>query len=71
MDNWKHAPDSPWGDVDICYHGCTRPHDSTKQVCIICDYPADADIKCKRCDICDADTWHLDDNCLACKKEVQ
>lgn len=37
FDGWKHYPDSPWGNIDICPHGVTRPHSSTKKECIFCD----------------------------------
>jgi len=34
---WKHYPDSPFGDVDMCPHGCCRPHNSKEKMCRICD----------------------------------
>lgn len=37
LDSWKHYPDSPWGNIDICPHGNTRDHGSTEKVCIYCD----------------------------------
>jgi len=38
LDGWKHYPESPWGDIDICPHGCTRPHGSTEKECRFCDF---------------------------------
>ena len=37
LDGWKHYPDSPWGNIDICPHGCTREYGSTEKECIFCD----------------------------------
>ena len=33
---WKHYPDSPFGDVDICVHGVCRIHGSTDAACRWC-----------------------------------
>ena len=65
--SWKHYPDSPWGDIDICIHGCTRPHGSTEKVCVFCDYPENANLELFWCEGCESITWHLDKHCLKCE----
>ena len=36
---WEHYPHSPFGDIDICDHGCTRsPSERSVRNCIYCDY---------------------------------
>ena len=63
---WKRYPNSPWGDIEICEHGCTREYGSTERVCVHCDYPADANIVLSNCAVCGSTTWHLDGECLRC-----
>lgn len=38
LEGWKHYSTSPYGDVDICPHGCIKNHGSIKKECIFCDY---------------------------------
>jgi hypothetical protein len=67
--SWEYFPNSPFGDVDICNHGCTRQVlDRDKKICISCDYPSNANIMCLPCLNCNptGGTWHLDGNCLIC-----
>jgi len=33
---WKHYPDSPFGDVDICVHGVCRTHGTHDDICKWC-----------------------------------
>ncbi len=63
---WKRYPSSPWGDIEICEHGCTREYGSTEKVCVHCDYPSDANIVLSRCTVCGSTTWHLDGECMRC-----
>lgn len=37
LETWKHYPDSPYGDVDICPHGNVREHGCTDKICMYCD----------------------------------
>lgn len=37
LDGWKHYPESPFGDVDICPHGVVREHGTTSDRCRFCD----------------------------------
>lgn len=67
---WKHYPNSPWGDIDICPHGVTREHGDDTPRCIICDYSKDDNIELLRCKICKAMTYHLDKKCLRCGSET-
>ncbi len=70
--NWTHHPDSPWGDIDICVHGCTRTHRYHEDprylpVCIHCDYDANDNIHLSdECNCSTGSTWHKDDQCLRC-----
>lgn len=66
---WRHFSDSPWGDVDICDDGVVRPHGSTEKICVFCDWPEDANMELKKCEVCfeengSAFNWHLDGVCL-------
>lgn len=58
-----YPPDFEW-----CPHACERPGGSTEPVCIICDYPDDAEIMSIVCETCTphGGTWHLDGRCLRC-----
>jgi len=74
---WTHHPKSPWGDIDICSHGCCRNHRYNDKnphppICIKCDYPNNANIHLKHCPVCNINsasgqTWHQDNVCLRCK----
>lgn len=66
---WKRYPNSPWGDIEICEHGCTREHGSTEKVCVHCDHPADANIVLSNCAVCGSTTWHLDGECMRCGEQ--
>ncbi len=75
---WTYHPDSPFGDVDLCSHGCCRDHREDNvhpPICIDCDFPDDANIHldyCPHCQSeCEAQTWHLDDVCLKCKRPTK
>ena len=66
---WKHYPDSPFGDVDICEHGYTRGHvasDVHEPVCVDCDYPEDTLLAVMHCNPCNSGTWHKDGVCVIC-----
>jgi hypothetical protein len=65
---WKYYPKSPFGDVDICDHGCTRSHGSTIPICVFCDYPMNANLKLSNCSKCKSITWHLEGKCLRCEE---
>lgn len=70
---WKHYPDSPFGDVDICEHGCCRPHGNELHRCVICDHPGEVHLAA--CAVCsgggrtiEVQTWHDEQgNCLRCE----
>jgi len=64
--SWKHYPNSPWGDIDICRHGVTRFHGDKNKHCVYCDYPENTNLKIDYCKICQASTWHLDGKCIRC-----
>uniref|UniRef100_A0A6M3IEH2 Uncharacterized protein n=1 Tax=viral metagenome TaxID=1070528 RepID=A0A6M3IEH2_9ZZZZ len=66
-EKWEYYPDSPWGDVDICVHGCIRGHGARGINCTICDLQKDAELKLQYCKKCDAMTWHWADKCLRCE----
>ena len=65
---WEHHPDSPWGDIDICEHGCTKFHGKTDRVyCVYCDLDGNFDVQIKPCKCCDGGyTWHIENRCLRC-----
>jgi len=72
---WKHYPRSPFGDIDICEHGCTRPHGSTKKECMICDYPDNVKCEMMECKACSEAkgiegirTWHVNGRCIPCSR---
>jgi len=66
---WKHFPNSPFGDIDICEHGCTREHGSTKKECIICDYSKNAKLQILPCAECKSiGTWHVNGKCIPCSQ---
>ena len=37
---WRHYPDSPFGNVDICTHGVCRTHETNDAVCKWCSVTA-------------------------------
>ncbi len=59
---WKHYPDSPWGNVDICEHGNVRKHGNTESVCVYCDAWPDTPVLAY-CGSCKATTWWIDGIC--------
>lgn len=68
--SWKNYPDSPWGNVDICAHGCMREHGDTTPQCVLCDYGLDEDLtgySHEYCEKCESKTHHIDGKCLRCK----
>ena len=70
--NWKHFPDSPYGDVEICEHGNTREPGDTRKICLYCDYPPSTKFEHRNCKICNPDssttmTVHLEGKCLRCE----
>jgi hypothetical protein len=74
---WKHYPNSPFGNIDICEHGCTREHGSTEKECIYCDYPNRVKLEMRECKICEKllpqgikniGTWHVNGKCISCSK---
>ena len=70
--NWKRFPDSPYGDVEICEHGNTRPPGDTRKRCLYCDYPPGSKFIHKNCKVCNPDslsamTVRLDGKCLRCQ----
>jgi hypothetical protein len=74
---WKHYPNSPFGNIDICDHGCTRNHGDIKRNCINCDYPKEVlnklifspcSNKCKSFGVASI-TWHYHGLCLKCQTE--
>jgi hypothetical protein len=75
---WKRYRDSPFGDIEICPHGCTKDHGDKRKHCIHCDY-SEKEKKylkmevCKRCSEerhCEQSfTWHYRGKCLACKEK--
>lgn len=71
---WKHYPNSPFGDIDICDHGCTRAHGSTAKECLLCDYPPSyfKQLKMLPCPKCNpkGSTWHYHGKCLCCNREL-
>ena len=72
LDKWSHYPKTPFGDIDICLHGCTREHGDTSKKCIICDYTEEEfkRMEMKECENpdCKGKGWHLDGKCLRCEK---
>ena len=67
---WKHYPNSPFGNVDICLHGCVRFHGSKEKVCVFCDYKSRVQLQfCKECNVT---TWHsIVDSGAKCLRESQ
>jgi hypothetical protein len=72
---WNHYPNSPFGDIDICEHGCDREHGDTHPVCIYCDYPEDSKFSMFHCKNCNPNTkvlnWFLNNKCIKCGKEYE
>jgi hypothetical protein len=72
---WKHYPNSPFGNIDICEHGCTREHGSMKRECIYCDYPERSKLEMYECKVCEkvcglkgVKTWHVNGKCIPCSR---
>jgi hypothetical protein len=63
---WQHYPNSPFGNIDICKHGCTRDHGDTNPNCLYCDYPPNTISTFDKCPKCKATTHHIAGFCLKC-----
>jgi len=73
---WQHYPDSPFGDVDICEHGCCREHGDERDLCVYCDHDGKVYLApCEKCsgteegDRVIVQTWHDEQSgkCLRCE----
>jgi len=71
---WTHYPNSPYGNIDICEHGCVRDHGSKEKECIICDYPKNVKLEmlpcaeCKKLKNAIINTWHINGRCIPCSR---